>query len=344
MIIPQELDYILNLQERKDAKQRILKVYEALLFKRNKNKNWFDCPSNYLRSINSQYHKVMPLLLKYGIIEYMSIDNEVKYEDIFTSNVYKKKFYKPSQSMKYRFLIDTTIGYEYNLNIDSSYLYEKEKWYMKTKFSLLELGFMPEEIKIKRDNFSRRLHTNITSGVVGDYRSYKDLLAKSNYCIIDSKTSQPRLLWLTMRDIGLQDHNLNRIFENNIDFYDFIIERIPEISCRDEAKELFVSWVNGKGYLEDDKSYIRDLFKVANTYIRNYKSSSYKDICKLLQNKEANIFIDDLLNNIPLEFCLTIHDSLIVRKEDVKVALNFCKEKHPELIFNVEEIKSKNKK
>ena len=35
MIIPKQLDYILKLQKRKDAEERIIKVYEALLYKKS---------------------------------------------------------------------------------------------------------------------------------------------------------------------------------------------------------------------------------------------------------------------------------------------------------------------
>ena len=339
MIIPKELDFLIKKQKDKRVINRILKVYEALVYRKHNNKGWFDVPSAYLKKVNGQYNKVIPLLINYGIIEYKSINSDYIYDDIFTSSLHQKKFYYPSQAMKYRFLIDITEGYEINIEIPSN-LYDGEKWYSKTKYSLLQLGFQPDELIIKRDGFARRLHTNITGSIAGCV-SYRNLLSGGDYYSIDSKTSQPRLLWIILKEAGINDRNLNYIFENGLDFYDYIIERIPVLSCRDEAKELFTSWINGTGYLDEEKVSIRDIFKMANMFIRNYKTASYKDACKLLQYRESSIFIDDLLNNSPVDFTLSVHDSLIVKREDVEVVLSYCKERQPELIFNVEEIKRK---
>lgn len=341
MIIPKKLDYILNLQKRKDSRQRIIKVYNALLYKKGKRAKWFDVPSSYLEKVSPRYYKVIQLLIDYKIIEFLSKGNEYKYNDIFSSELYQKKFYAPKQCMKYRFLINIEEGDNREVDLDFSNLYDSEKWYIKTKYSLDKIGIKQEDIRIKRDSFSRRLHTNIT-GLIPDAISYRNMLSGGEYYTIDSKTSQPRLLWITMKEIGFNDKNLNEIFENDLDFYDYIIQRIPAISTRDEAKELFTSWVNGNGYVEIDKAIIRDIFPVANTYMRNYKTDSYINICRLLQYKEATIFVDDLLNNCPVEFCLSIHDCLVVKKEDVNKVLEYCKASHPELVYVAEEIKPKN--
>lgn len=339
MKIGKELDYLLSLQKRKDAKERILKVYNALVFKKGKSKGYFDCPSSYLEKVNSRYFKVIKLLLEHNIIEYQSInlDNE------YSSNPRRKKFYDTSKGicMKYKFNINTEIGYEYDINMDYSSLYNNEIWYSKTRKSLLELGFALENIRIKRDNFSRRLHTNIT-GNIEEYGSYRNLLEGGDYYLIDGKTTQPRLLWLHLTEIGFQDENLNYIFENGLDFYQYILDRIPALeNDRDEAKELFTTWINGTGYIDTEKKIIRDIFPIANSFLRNYKTNDYKNVCRLLQYKEASIFIDDLLNNCPVEFCLTIHDALVVKKEDKDFMFNWCKEKRPEIIFTLEEVKRK---
>lgn len=336
MIIPKEIDFLIKKEKRKDAALRIIKVYEALLFKKGDNKNWFDVPSAYLEKVNSRYYKVMNLFLEYGVIEYLSINSEYNFKDLFNYELHKHKYYYPTKSMRYRFLIDITQGYELEFDVPSN-LYDGEKWYTKTKYSLLQLGFPQDQIIIKRDNFSRRLHTNIT-GNVSDFKSYKTLLSGGEYWSIDSKTSQPRLFWMTLKDIELQDEEMNRIFENGLDFYDVLIQKIPAVKDRRDAKELFTSWVNGTGYLAQEKASIRDIFPVATMFIKNYKSKSYKDVCRLLQIKEAKIFIDDLLNNCPVDFCLTVHDSLIIKKEDVELVLEYCNNKYNDLIFVASEV------
>ena len=336
MIITKELEYLLSTQKRKDVRERTKKIYNALLYKRGKNVGFFQVPSAYLEKISSRYYKVIELLLKHNIIAYQSFNFDES--DLF--NIRRKKYYNTENGtcIKYKFIIDTQKGYEDNLYVDYTGLYNNEKWYNRTRLSLLEIGFNHEELNIKRDNFSRRLHTNIT-GNIGDGNSYKDLLSGGDYWSIDAKTCQPRLLWIYLQDIGLQDKNLNYIFENNLDFYQYIMDRIPALEDRDDAKETFVSWINGTGYLDAEKSSIRNIFGTANEFIKNFKKKDYKNICRLLQYKEASIFIDSILNNIPLDFCLTVHDSIIVRKEDKDITLDYCKEHHPELIFIMSEIK-----
>jgi len=337
MKIGKELDYILTLQKRKDAKERILKVYNALLFKKGKG-GYFTCPSAYLKKVSGAYNKALDLLLQHKIIDFQSFN----FDESNLFNQRRKKYYNTEKGVcaRYRFLVDTEIGWDYNLKTDFSALYDKEKWYMKTRHSLLQLGFQPDELLIKRDNFSRRLHTNVT-GFIPEAKTYKELMSGGDYYIIDSKTSQPRLLWLKLKEIGLQDERLNEIFEGDLDFYSYIVDKIPALNNRDEAKELFASWLNGTGYLEEDKVSIRNIFPVANTFLRKYKTTSYKDACKLLQYMEATIFVDDLLNNVPVDFCLSVHDSLIIRKEDVDLVLKWCIEKRPELKFTKEIVKNK---
>lgn len=362
MIITKELEHLLSLQKRKDARERLKKVYNALLYKKGKSNGFFQCPSSYLKKTSSQYNKAITLLLEHSIIAFQSFN--IDESDMF--NTRRKKYYNTEKGIcaRYRFLIDTTVGYEEELAVDFSALYDNERWHEKTRLSLIELGFPYDTLNIKRDNFSRRLHTNIT-GNIGDGHSYKDLLAGGDYWTIDAKTCHPRLLWQLLKDANQDDENLSYVFDNDIDFYDYIIEQVPSILRlseemqeafegmddyvydeehikswnRSTAKEAFMSWINGTGYVNEDIRPITKLFPIANSHIRGFKSNSYKDMARMLQYKESTIFIDNLLNDIDLKFCLTMHDSLIVKKEDVEYALAYCQSRYPELAFEAKEIK-----
>lgn len=360
MKIPKELDYLLSTQKRKDAKERIKKTYQALLYKKGKQKGYFSCPSAYLEKASSRYYKAIALMLEHGIIEYQSFN--IEQTDLFESR--RKKYYNTENGtcMRYRFLIDTEEGREEEVDVDFSSLYDGEKWFMKTRYSLLQLGFPIDGLMIKRDNFSRRLHTNIT-GNIGDGMSYKDLLSGGEYYSIDAKTCHPRLIWLMLKSMHQEDQNLSYVFDNDIDFYDYILENAPSIARKDReaiqamresgaeiseehvrktersaAKEAFMSWINGTGYMDEDVRPLTRLFPIANAYVRGFKSNSYKDMARMLQYRESKIFIDELLSDIPIEFCLTVHDSLIVRKEDADKALRFCQERHPEMKFSMSAI------
>ena len=377
--VGKELDYILSLQKRKDAKERIIKVYDALLYKNEKKdpKGYFKCPSKYLKKVSGQYTKAIDLLKKHKIIDYLSYNYDDK--DLF--DMRRKPFYHTEEGicMSYKFLIDIEDGYDHDIDIDFSKLYEGERWYWRTRFSLQHIGFSPDVINITRCQFGRRLHTNITGPVAMTYDlkegyrlkqkpyeatdmmvSYKDLLCGGEYWTIDAKTCHPRLLWMHLKETHREDDTFNHIFDNNIDFYDYILERMPNLleSNRQQrerfgfthtpeeviqlqrklAKDAFMSWINGKGYVSDEYNELPKIFPQATKSISSIKSKNYKDLCSILQRAESKIFIDDLLNNIDLEFCLSVHDSLIVKKEDVEYALNFCKEKYPEMVFIAKEI------
>lgn len=334
--IPQEIQYLINIQKNKLTKERVIKVYDALLFKKRNNTGYFDVPSSYLEKINKRYYIVMKLFIEYGIIDY----KRSEYKTGGGIIEYKKSYnVDASQCMKYKFLIDITKGDIKTIDIDIDNVYKGSRWYNITKKSLIELGLEP---RIVRDNFSRRLHTNITGDMKlkrGDVevRSYKDYC--KGYYSIDAVTSQPRLLHNILVDRELSDEKLDYIFDNDLDFYKYLEDNIDGILGRDMAKDAFTQWVNGTGYLDEDYQGINTLFPVATMFIRNYKSNGYKSVCRLLQHKESKIWIDDLLNKIPTEFGLSVHDSLIVKKEDVDLVLEYCKNKYPNMKFKSEEIK-----
>ena len=51
------------------------------------------------------------------------------------------------------------------------------------------------------------------------------------------------------------------------------------------------------------------------------------------QKIESQIWINDLLNNIPTDFALPIHDCLIVKEMEAELVLNYCQEKYPDIDF-----------
>lgn len=346
IIIPKEVEFLLNEIKDSRVRKRLIKVYEALLFKRADSKDFFDVPSSYLKKVNVRYYKAIDLLIEYGIIEYKKNEYEPyhRYNDtsLFENKITKSYSVNGNKCMQYRFLINVDEGSVEKFEIDVDNLYKNKRWYNLTKKSLLELGLEP---RIGRDNFSRRLHTNVTGtlglkiedgGIINSYKDYC-----KGYYSVDGVTSQPRLLWLHLKEIGLYDKNLNYVFENDLDFYEYVGSKIELLGetieeKRSSAKDLFASWINGKGYLEGVQCDIRTIFPVANTYITNYKSDSYKNFCKLLQYKESKIWIDDLLENCPTDFALSVHDSLIIKKKDIDTVLEYCKNKYPQLKFKKE--------
>jgi hypothetical protein len=219
--------------------------------------------------------------------------------------------------MQYKFLVDITQGETIDIDFASKREY---RWYDVIEYSLIQLGYEP---KIIRDSFGHRVHHPVIP-------VYKTELANKGLAVIDARASQPTLLWLLMKERNVVDANYNCVFLNNLDFYQYVCDQL-QLANRDAAKSLFMFWVNSRGYVPDAS--IHALFPIASRFIKSLKAANYKDSPAFLQRKEAEIWIDDLLQNIPVEFALPVHDSLIVKQEDLNLVLDYCKEKYPDRKF-----------
>lgn len=318
--ISNEIKKIINeMPYNKTVKNNAVKIYAALYLMSKRQNKWgyFSVPSEYLKSINVRYFKIIKHFEEKNMIQ--SYKRPVQDDnDIFNTKYVKYYNVNKGICMKYKFLVPTSGDI-----VDIDMVTNKEfRWYDLIQNSLLEAGY--EDIKISRDTFGRRVHH---SGI-RDYK--KDF---KGFYTIDSISSQPRLLYLDMKEKGLYDEKFFDIFENDKDFY---LETQYELNLqeRQEAKDLFMYWVNSSGYVPNYN--IHNLYPVVSKYIKDRKKGSYKDMASYLQRLESKIWIDDILNNLPVEWALPIHDSVIVKKEDADDVLDFCKMKYPELRFKKE--------
>lgn len=324
IIIPEEVIKSVSDFKRKDVREVAYNLYAALKRleeRKNTTTGWFDVPSSYLQSINKRYNRVLNKFISDGIIEYYSRPTTDP-NDIFKT--INKKYYNKSLGfcMKYRFLIDTEIGVEYDFDGENP---NNMRWFDIIKSSLIALGYEPN---ITRDTFGRRVHHNAIY-------DYKTNLNKKGFSIIDAKCSQPRLLYLIMKEKGIYDKDYYSIFETNDDFYIYLIEKL-NLRTREEAKKLFMYWINADGYVPNTG--IFQLFTNTSNFIKSLKTRSYKDAASYLQRREAKIWIDDLLENIPVNFALPIHDALVVRTINARDIFKYCKDKYPQIEFEMREI------
>lgn len=324
IIIPNEVIDSINKIKRRDVKDVAYKIYCALKGReerKNPQSGFFDVPSEYLKSINVRYYKIIDRFLEDGIIKYYSRPTEDP-NDVF--NTIQKKYYNKSLGfcMKYKFLIDTEVGIEYDFDTENP---NNMRWYDLIRRSLISLSYEPN---ISRDTFGRRVHHN----AIYDHKTF---LKDKGFSIVDAKCSQPRLLYLIMKDKGIYDKEFYDIFESGKDFYLYLIKNL-KIKTRREAKDLFMFWINADGYVPNTG--IFQLFPNTSNFIKSLKTRSYKDASAFLQRKEAKIWIDDLLENIPVDFALPIHDALLVRTNQSQEVYDYCKLKYPQIEFEIKEL------
>lgn len=309
------------------TKQRnALKIYAALysLYKRKNKDGFFPVPSTYLESINKRYSDIMKKFIEDGIIEYYKyIKNDPELFDLDRKKISKGYNKELGLCMKYRFLIDIESGFEIDINMDTN---RNKNWYKIIENSLIELGYV--DIKISRDGFGRRVHHNLT-------QIYKEELKGKGFSVIDAKCSQPRLLYLLMKERNIIDKDYFNVFETGQDFYLYLVNEL-NLEDRQHAKDLFMFWLNSSGYVPNYK--IHNIFIKASYFIKRLKNTHYKDSSSFLQREEAKIWIDDLLEHLPVEFGLTIHDSLIVKDKDAVKVFNYCRNKYPQIEFDIKEL------
>jgi hypothetical protein len=315
-------DIINDMPFNKTVKLNAIKIYGALyLMSKRKNKfGYFPVPSAYLVSINKRYTRILKHFEESGMIKPYTrpvIDEN----DIFKT--IEKKFYDVNKGicMRYKFLISTE-GETIDIDMATNKYY---RWYELIQDSLLESGY--DEIRITRDTFGRRIHHSAIMTYKEDFKGK---------WVIDAASSQPRLLWLDMKEKGIIDPLYNDIFENDKDFY-LEIQHKLNIKSREDAKELFMFWVNSNGYVPNFNIHL--IFPIASKYIKNYKSGDYKNMASHLQRVESKIWIDDIMNNIPTNWAIPIHDSVIVKEEDVENVYNWIRSKYPNLKIKKELLK-----
>lgn len=321
IIVPTDVSKVISKIGNKTAQKSALKIYGALLrMSKRKNKHgYFPVSSKYLKSVNSRYNTIIKAFLDAKIIDY-KYTTEPHPTDLFET--VKKKYYNVDKKicMKYKFLIDTTKGEIIEINMSTN---RKFRWYEIIEKSLISLGY---PVKISRDTFGRRVHHSAI-------RNHKSALINKGLIIIDAQCSQPRFLLQLMKESGIVDQNYQDALKN--DFYNYIVDAL-KLNKRDDAKELFMYFLNSKTYVPDRR--IHKIFPMASTYLKNLKASDYKDSASLFQRMESKIWIDDLLNNIPSDFALPVHDCLIVKEEEAVEILNYCQKKYPYMVFHVSKL------
>lgn len=323
VIIPKQVEDSINkIQQNKAVKKSAIKIYAALYIKSQlkNSQGYFPVSSEYLQSINKRYNNILNHFIETGIIDFYKRPYQDE-KDIFNT-IYRKSYNRDKGiCARYKFLIPIENGRELDVDMKSD---RNTRWYEIIENSLIESGF---EVNISRDTFGRRVHHSAIREYKNDFK---------RYYTIDSICSQPRLLYLHMKEKGIVDEYYNHIFENDLDFYSEVCHKL-NLESRQEAKDLFLYWLNGNGYVPQTK--IVDIFPVASMYLKKLKKGNYKNSGSLLQRIESKIWIDDILNNIPCDWALPVHDCVIVKEKDVDTVLNYCISKYPDLRFKKELIK-----
>lgn len=176
----------------------------------------------------------------------------------------------------------------------------------------------------ERNTTNSRLDTNITNlcGKMMDH-----IIDQNNLVELDLSNSQFAILCHILKDKNIgPDFELFKQLSVSGGLYEFIQEKLG-LESRKKAKQLtfellFSSHLNRNPYITKLKEFFPNVILWINEY---KKKNGYNQFSILLQQKEAEMFVDHIHSHLKAElgFCLTKHDCVLVRKEDETKAREF---------------------
>jgi hypothetical protein len=171
--------------------------------------------------------------------------------------------------------------------------------------------------KVGRNSTNDRLDTNLTNLP----SVYTDWICKKNDLIqIDLANSQLCFLSKMLEDTpGLKDIDNFCNLSYNGEIYTYVQDQLG-LETRDDAKLLLITILFSSNYNPRGKKEFKSLFPQVHQWLHNYKKEhGYRNISITLQKMESKLFIDKIYVTIKKRglFCLTKHDSLIIKSKDL---------------------------
>lgn len=226
-----------------------------------------------------------------------------------------------------------TINEEMALNyIDKNVCQDKKPMY-KISLSMFETKFSV------KDTVCNRLHNNLTNlpSCLRHFLSYKsDFLYQ-----LDIKCSQPTFLGLYMlkNSFGNKEEVLEFLnFCKNGTFYNQFLDLETTENRKELKKNIFkyCFFNKSKKRLNKFEKRFKELYPSVFETILNLKQTDYTNLSIVLQKEESR-FIFSVVDEVD-EYILTIHDSIVCRKQDIPSVKSKMYEKFVELYNFVPEL------
>jgi hypothetical protein len=241
------------------------------------------------------------------------------------NNYYSKKYMRVSKIEK----ICKETNYQVIQTPEGCYLDDLEHFLNKKKYSIYlsyinTVDSLKEKFyRVGRNDTNNRLDTNLTNL----YSEMVDEICRQNNLIqIDLSNSQFCFLsQLLKKELNTPDSQLFQILSISGSLYSYVSDRL-EIGDYKKTKRLMFSLLFSSNLFKSaEKNKLMELFPTVINWIDDFKrNNGYKSFSIELQKLESNFFIDNLLKRIKKQglFCLTKHDSLIIRRHDYEPIVN----------------------
>lgn len=210
------------------------------------------------------------------------------------------------------------------INDNGIYRIENEIEFINHKKESINFSYINSIERLKQNNLyakrngtNSRLDTNFTSmcSLLVD-----DICEQNGLVQIDLKNSQFAILsYLLKNELNTDDYKQFKTLSVNGKLYGYIAKKL-DLNERKKAKNtMFEIMFSSQKNSTTGKTKIKELFPTIVKWIDDYKKQNGdSQFSIMLQKKESEIFIDTILEKIKSKklFCLTKHDSVIVREKD----------------------------
>jgi hypothetical protein len=208
----------------------------------------------------------------------------------------------------------------------SQFLFDKKatmKMYYKNSIDRLRNN----SLDAKRNKTNKRLDTNLTNMA----SILVDAICLQNDLIqIDLSNSQFVLLTnILERHLNTVDFKLFKELSVSGNLYDYIANKLGLKNAKNGKSLMFEVMFSSRKNNSIFKKKIKEIFPSVVGWIDdNKKENGDKEFSIMLQKIESELFIENILKRVKKHkyFCITKHDSLIVKKQDFEAIMDILKE------------------
>ena len=292
-------------------------------------RKWF---TDDINTLNIQYDLLYDIALKRIeelTIDEFIVDNEILPPSIKVRSSDGVELFQNTQKVISGLLVGQCLIKDnniYKVVYPSKFLSDKKatmKMYYKNSIDRLKYN----SLDAKRNKTNNRLDTNLTnmaSILVDEICLQNDLIQ------IDLSNSQFVLLTnLLQSHLNSSDYKLFKELSVSGKLYDYIASSLSLKSAKNGKSLMFEVMFSSRRNNSAYKKKIKELFPSVVGWIDDYKKAhGDNQFSIMLQRIESDLFIDKILKRLKKLkfFCLTKHDSLIIKRSDYEAILAIVKE------------------
>lgn len=227
-------------------------------------------------------------------------------------------------------------GKHFSIDTLEAYI-SKKKLFVDISYSNSIKALLNQDFRATRNETNNRLDTNITN-LSSDLTD--EICIQNNLIQIDLKNSQFAILsHILSTKLDTDDFKRFKALSVSGQLYDYIKDNLG-LETRKQGKiAMFEILFSSRNNNTSSKKKLKELFPTVIKWIDDYKEENGdENFSVMLQQTESSIFIDTILTKVKSKhlFCLTKHDSVIVRESDKDKVMKIIQDHFTSISFQGE--------